>query len=160
MVKLSRYIFHSLVRSLTSSSMTPHWDWDQTITCGSCDRHPHWVYIWRGTRIALWTQGITTHIYKVIQTYVMCTRADVPSQSVAFLPAQQLYTCMHRNHGGNGGWKPLENFMVKNKDTLLTTCRLNKMQMARQTGSERWWHRHWSIHFSPTSTNNQVVARV
>ena len=64
-----------------------------------------------------------------------------------------------RNHGENEGWKPLENFTVKNKDTLLTTCRLNKMQMARQTGSERWWHRHWSIHFSPTSTNNQVVAR-
>jgi len=42
-----------------------------------------------------------------------------------------------RNIRGNGGWKLLENFTVKNKDTLLTTCRLNKMQMARQTGSER-----------------------
>jgi len=43
----------------------------------------------------------------------------------------------YRNHGGSGGSKLLENFTVKNKDTLLTTCRLNKMQMARQTGSER-----------------------
>jgi len=38
---------------------------------------------------------------------------------------------------GQWGWKPLENFTVKNKDTFVTTCRLNKMQMARQTGSER-----------------------
>jgi len=36
-----------------------------------------------------------------------------------------------------GAGKPLENFTVKNKDTFLITCRLNKMQMARQTGSER-----------------------
>jgi len=84
------------------------------------------------------SQHTHTKLYKHV---LMCTGADVPSQSVTFLPAQQLYTCTHTSGVGTtgaiGGWKPLENFTVKNKNTLLTTCRLNKMQMARQTGSAR-----------------------
>jgi len=85
------------------------------------------------------------HTYKVIQTYVMCTGADVPSQSVAFLPAQQLYTCMHTSSvgttGAMGAGNPLKISRLKirthsSPHAGWTRCRWQDKQVVRDVGTD------------------------
>ena len=119
--------------------MIPNWDVDH-----ATDIHIECTY--GGVQELHYGHRASQHIHtKSYKHVLMCTGADVPSQSVTFLPTQHIYTCTHTSGvgttGAMGAGNPLKISQLKirthsSPHAGWTRCRWQDKQVVRDDGTD------------------------
>ena len=162
MVKLSRYIFHSLVRSPTSSSMTPHWDIEIKLSHVAHVTDIHIECTYGGVQELHYGHRASQHIHTKSYKHTLCAHEQMYHHNQ--LPFFQLSNYTHAVHtsgvgtrGAMGGGNPLKISRLKirthsSPHAGWTRCKWQDKQVVRDDGTDtdqyifhqrqqiiRWW---------------------